>query len=180
MGQKWGMPEGMTHMDLVTCVLLGHKQEAGEKGVVWSSAHPVLCESSGVKAKGRGGAYPLCTTLHPPFARQGGVVQSPCTKRGNWPGTCQAEGGREVSKGEMRGGGEGGHTCHVDGNGQGVGVGTHLHPHPVARGGQRQRGQGEGMSMQVQEGDETEGSFEKVIGNVVLNKWGLRGIEASS
>lgn len=34
MGQKWGMPEGMTHMDLVTCVLLGHKQEAGEKGVV--------------------------------------------------------------------------------------------------------------------------------------------------
>lgn len=80
----------------------------------------------------------------------------------------------------MRGGGEGGHTCHVDGDGQGVGVGTHLHPHPVARGGQRQRGQGEGMSMQVQEGDKTEGSFEKVIGNVVLNKWGLRGIGASS
>ena len=36
------------------------------------------------------------------------------------------------------------------------------------------------MSMQAQEGDETEGRFEKVIGNVVLNKWGLRAIGASS
>ena len=134
MGQKWGMPEGMPHTDLATCALLGHKQEAGEKGVVQSSAHPVLCKSSGAKVKGRGGAYPLYTTLRPPFACRGGAARTPCTKRGNLPGTCQAEGGREVSKGEMRGGGEGGRTCHVDGDGQGVGVGTHLYPHPVARG----------------------------------------------
>ena len=42
----------------------------------------VLCESSGVRAKGRGEVYLSCVTLLPPIACRGGVAPTPCTEGG--------------------------------------------------------------------------------------------------
>ena len=52
----------------------------GGKGVVWGSALPVLCESSGARAK-REGAY-LSRLDLPPFACRGGMVPTPRAEGG--------------------------------------------------------------------------------------------------
>ena len=52
----------------------------GGKGVVWGSALPVLCESSGARAK-REGVYLSHLDL-PPFARRSGMAPTPRAEGG--------------------------------------------------------------------------------------------------
>ena len=59
--------------------LLGHKRGRGERGGVGFRT-PVLCESSGVRAK-REGAY-LSRLDLPPFARRGGMAPTPRAEGG--------------------------------------------------------------------------------------------------